>query len=71
MKKVVSFMLSLALIGIIGLTAGCKKKEEAPAHKAPAAEKSVSSEEHKAPEKDTHEKPATHAEEKTSEAEHH
>lgn len=31
MKKLVSLMLALGLAGVIGLTAGCKKKEEAPA----------------------------------------
>lgn len=30
MKKLVSFVLSLVLVGMVGLTAGCKKKEEAP-----------------------------------------
>ncbi len=36
MKKLVSLFLTLAVAGVIGLTAGCKKKEEAP---APAPEK--------------------------------
>ena len=31
MKKLVSLMLALSLAGVIGVTAGCKKKEEAPA----------------------------------------
>ncbi len=30
MRKVVSLMLALALAGMLGVTAGCKKKEEAP-----------------------------------------
>ncbi len=30
MKKVISFVLSLALAGVIGLTAGCKKEEKKP-----------------------------------------
>ncbi|PMP98003.1 MAG: hypothetical protein C0169_01145, partial [Thermodesulfobacterium geofontis] len=38
MKKLVSFMLSLALVGMVGLTAGCKKKEEAPKEGAPKVE---------------------------------
>ncbi|MFN3567743.1 MAG: hypothetical protein ACK4UR_02405 [Caldimicrobium sp.] len=38
MKKVVSLMLALGLAGMIGLTAGCKKKEEAPAPEAPKTE---------------------------------
>ncbi|MDK2861745.1 MAG: hypothetical protein PWP33_948, partial [Thermodesulfobacterium sp.] len=38
MRKVVSFMLSLALVGVIGL-AGCQqKKEEAPKPEAPKTE---------------------------------
>ncbi len=31
MKKLLSLFLTLAVAGVIGLTAGCKKKEEAPA----------------------------------------
>ncbi|MFN3505410.1 MAG: hypothetical protein ACK4Y7_04285 [Caldimicrobium sp.] len=38
MKRVVSLMLALGLAGMISLTAGCKKKEEAPAP-APEAPK--------------------------------
>jgi len=38
MKKLVSFVLSLALVGMVGLTAGCKKKEEAPKTEAPKVE---------------------------------
>ena len=38
MKKLVSFVMSLALVGMIGLNAGCKKKEEAPKEEAPKVE---------------------------------
>ncbi|MFN4132679.1 MAG: hypothetical protein ACK4GE_06360 [Caldimicrobium sp.] len=38
MKKLVSLMLALGLAGVIGLTAGCKKKEEAPAPEQPKVE---------------------------------
>ncbi len=38
MKKLVSFMLSLALLGMIGLTTGCKKKEEVPKQETPKTE---------------------------------
>ena len=30
MKKLLSLVLTLAVAGMVGLTAGCKKKEEAP-----------------------------------------
>ncbi|WP_038057245.1 hypothetical protein [Thermodesulfobacterium hydrogeniphilum] len=56
MKKVVSFMLSLALAGLIGLTAGCKKKEKAPAPETP--KKEVTAPEKEAPAKATPEKKA-------------
>ncbi|MFN4196692.1 MAG: hypothetical protein ACK4FM_01610 [Caldimicrobium sp.] len=38
MKKVVSLVLALGLAGMIGLTAGCKKKEEVPAPQPPKTE---------------------------------
>ncbi len=31
MKRFMSVLLSLAIAGVIGMAAGCKKKEEAPA----------------------------------------
>jgi len=72
MKKLVSFVLSLALVGVIGLTAGCKKKEEAPSPKAPKTEAPA---EQKAPaeEKASEEKPAEEkaSEEKPAEEAHH
>ena len=70
MKKLVSFILSLALVGVIGLTAGCKKKEETPPPKAPKTEapaeqkapaKEKASEEKPAEEKAAQEKPAEEA----------
>ncbi len=70
MKKLVSFVLSLALVGVIGLTAGCKKKEETPPPKAPKTEapaeqkapaKEKASEEKPAEEKAAQEKPAEEA----------
>ncbi len=51
MKKLVSFMLSLALVGMIGLTAGCNKKKEITTHETPKVEKHASSVEKKAAEK--------------------
>lgn len=39
MKKLMSLVLSLAVAGVIGVTAGCKKKEEAPAPQPPKVEK--------------------------------
>ncbi len=56
MKKLVSFVLSLALVGMISLTAGCKKKEEAPTQEAPKVE--APAEEKAAEEKPAEEKPA-------------
>ncbi|MCS7199593.1 MAG: hypothetical protein N2327_08100 [Caldimicrobium sp.] len=38
MKKFISLMLSLAVAGVLGITAGCKKKEEAPAPTPPKVE---------------------------------
>jgi hypothetical protein len=39
MKKVLSLVLTLAVAGVIGVTAGCKKKEEAPkTEQAPATQ---------------------------------
>ncbi len=39
MKKVLSLVLTLAVAGMVGLTAGCKKKEEAPkTEQAPATQ---------------------------------
>lgn len=61
MKKLVSFVLSLALVGMVGLTAGCKKKEEAPkTEEAPKVEAPAPapSENVTAPEKAAPEKPA-------------
>ena len=72
MKKLVSFILSLALVGVIGLTAGCKKKEETHPPKAPKTEAPA---EQKAPakEKASEEKPAEEkaAQEKPAEEAHH
>ena len=72
MKKLVSFILSLALVGVIGLSTGCKKKEEAPPTKAPKTEAPA---EQKAPtkEKASEEKPAEEkaAQEKPVEEAHH
>lgn len=51
MKKLLSLMLTLGLAGVIGLAAGCKKKEEAPAP---------------APEQPKMEQPAQPAENQTS-----
>ncbi len=36
MRKVLSLVLTLAVAGMIGVTAGCKKKEEAPKTEQPA-----------------------------------
>ena len=39
MKKVLSLVLTLAVAGMVGLTAGCKKKAEAPkTEQAPATQ---------------------------------
>lgn len=65
MKRVLCFLLSLAVAGVIGVTAGCKKKEEAPPAppktEAPAPEapaENVTAPEKAAPEKPVEEKPA-------------
>uniref|UniRef100_A0A832GRQ0 Lipoprotein n=1 Tax=Caldimicrobium thiodismutans TaxID=1653476 RepID=A0A832GRQ0_9BACT len=41
MKKLMSLVLALAVAGVIGVTAGCKKKEEAPAPVTPKTEQPV------------------------------
>ncbi|MCS7150434.1 MAG: hypothetical protein N2Z40_01190 [Caldimicrobium sp.] len=38
MKKLISLVLALTVAGAMGLTAGCKKKEEAPAPQPPKVE---------------------------------
>jgi len=58
MKKLVSFLLSFALVGMIGLTAGCKKKEEAPTQEAPKVEAPAKQKQAPAEEKAAEKKPA-------------